>query len=150
MPSAGQRLGGAGVAGARHVGVVLPAPVVGAAGSSLSLVPDPEPDPAAPDGPVPRLTRDETVHVARLARIELSDEELDRYAGQLAAVLDHAAAVAAVDVGGRQPTAHPLALANVLRPDEPRPSLDRHEVLAEAPAAEEGRFRVPRILGEAP
>jgi aspartyl-tRNA(Asn)/glutamyl-tRNA(Gln) amidotransferase subunit C len=119
-------------------------------GGSLSAVPDPEPDPVASDGLMPRLTREETAHVARLARIELSDEELDRYAGQLAAVLDHAAAVAAVDAGGRVPTAHPLALANVLRPDVPRPSLDRDEVLAQAPVAEGGRFRVPRILGEAP
>lgn len=101
-------------------------------------------------GPAPRITRADAAHVARLARIDLTDEELDRYAGQLAAVLDHAAQVAAVEAGDRAPTAHPLALANVLRPDEPRPSLDRDEVLAQAPAVEDSRFRVPRILGEAP
>lgn len=109
--------------------------------------------PRTPDGsgaPPARLTRDEAAHVARLARIDLTEEELDRFAGQLATVLDHAAQVAAVDTTGRAPTAHPLALRNVLRPDEPRPSLDRGTVLAEAPVAEDGRFRVPRILGEAP
>lgn len=88
--------------------------------------------------------------MARLARIDLTDDELDRYAGQLAVVLDHAAQVAAVDTAGVAPTAHPLGLVNVLRSDEPRPSLDRQEVLAVAPAHEAGRFRVPRVLGDAP
>lgn len=88
--------------------------------------------------------------MARLARIALTEDELDRYALQLASVLEHAAQVAALDTAGAAPTAHPFPLRNVLRPDEPRPSLDPQVVLAEAPAAEEGRFRVPRILGEAP
>jgi len=65
-------------------------------------------------------------------------------------VLDYAAEVAALDTEGVAPTAHPLPLQNVLRPDDPRPSLDRDEVLDAAPAVEEGRFRVPRILGAAP
>lgn len=97
-----------------------------------------------------RLTRQATAHVALLARLALSDEELDCYAVQLASVLEHAAQVAAVDTTGRAPTAHPFALVNVLRPDEPTPSLDPAVVLEAAPAAEDGRFRVPRILGEAP
>jgi aspartyl-tRNA(Asn)/glutamyl-tRNA(Gln) amidotransferase subunit C len=97
-----------------------------------------------------RITLEETAHVARLARIELTPEELERYAEQLAAVLEHAAQVAAVPTAGVPPTAHPLELANVLRDDAPTPSLDRDEVLAVAPAAEDGRFRVPRVLGEAP
>jgi aspartyl-tRNA(Asn)/glutamyl-tRNA(Gln) amidotransferase subunit C len=97
-----------------------------------------------------RLTREDVVYVARLARIELSDEELDRFAGQLATVLGHAAQIAALDTEGVEPTAHPLPLRNVTRPDEPCPSLDRDEVLAQAPAVESGRFRVPRILAEAP
>ena len=96
------------------------------------------------------LTREDAAYVARLARIELSDEELDRYAAQLATVLGHAAAVAALDTEGVEPTAHPLPLRNVTRDDEPVPSLDRDEVLSQAPAVEDGRFRVPRILGEAP
>lgn len=97
-----------------------------------------------------RLSRDDAAYVARLARIELSDEELDLYAAQLATVLDHAAEIAALDTVGVEPTAHPLPLRNVLRDDEPRPSLDRDEVLSQAPEAESGRFRVPRILGDAP
>ena len=88
--------------------------------------------------------------MARLARLALSEEELDRYTVQLAAVLEHAADVEALDTSGVPPTAHPLELLNVLRADEVRPSLDREEVLAMAPEAEDGRFRVPRILGEAP
>jgi len=98
----------------------------------------------------PHLTRDDAAYVARLARIHLTDEELDRYAGQLATVLGHAADIAALDTDGVEPTAPPLPLRNVTRPDEPRPSLDRAEVLAQAPAVEDGRFRVPRILAEAP
>jgi len=96
-----------------------------------------------------RLTRDDAAYVARLARIDLTDEELDLYAGQLAVVLDHAAQVAALDTAGVEPTAHPLPLKNVFRPDEPRPPLDRDVVLAEAPAVEDHRFRVPKILGDA-
>jgi len=101
-------------------------------------------------GDEPRLTREDAAYVARLARIDLSDDELDRYALQLAAVLEHAAQVAALDTSGVEPTAHPLPLQNVLRADEVRPSLDRDEVLSQAPAAEAGRFKVPRILGDAP
>lgn len=98
----------------------------------------------------PKLSRRETAHVAKLARIALTDEELERFAEQLTTVLEHAAAVSALDTEGVPPTAHPLPLRNVLRPDEVRPCLDREEVLAQAPAAESGRFRVPRILGESP
>jgi aspartyl-tRNA(Asn)/glutamyl-tRNA(Gln) amidotransferase subunit C len=97
-----------------------------------------------------RITRDDVAHVADLARLTLSDEELDRFTDQLAAVLDHARDVEALDTAGIPPTAHPLPLRNVLRDDEVRPSLDRDEVLAAAPAAEGGRFSVPPVLGEAP
>jgi aspartyl-tRNA(Asn)/glutamyl-tRNA(Gln) amidotransferase subunit C len=96
------------------------------------------------------ISRDEVAHVARLARLELTDDELDRFTGQLAGVLEHARDVEALDVEGVPPTAHPLPLRNVLRVDEIRPSLDRDEVLAAAPATEDGRFRVPPVLGEAP
>jgi aspartyl-tRNA(Asn)/glutamyl-tRNA(Gln) amidotransferase subunit C len=96
-----------------------------------------------------KLTRDDAAYVAGLARIALTEAELDLYAGQLAVVLDHAAQIAAIDTGGVEPTAHPLPLKNVLRDDVPRPCLDRAEVLSQAPEAEDGRFRVPRILGEA-
>jgi aspartyl-tRNA(Asn)/glutamyl-tRNA(Gln) amidotransferase subunit C len=97
-----------------------------------------------------RITREGVAHVADLARLTLSDEELDRFTDQLAAVLDHARDVEALDTAGVPPTAHPLPLRNVLRDDEVRPSLDRDEVLAQAPAAEDGRFAVPPVLGEAP
>jgi len=94
------------------------------------------------------LSRDDVVHVARLARLALSDDEVERFTEQLAAVLEHAADVAGLDTAGVAPTAHPLDLVNVLRDDVPRPCLDRDEVLAMAPAVEDGRFRVPKILGE--
>jgi aspartyl-tRNA(Asn)/glutamyl-tRNA(Gln) amidotransferase subunit C len=97
-----------------------------------------------------RLTRQDAAYVARLARIDLTEEELDLYAGQLAAVLDIAAQLSALDTSGVEPTAHPLPLKNILRSDEPRPCLDRDVVLAQAPEVEDNRFRVPRILGEVP
>ena len=97
-----------------------------------------------------RISRADVAHVANLARLSLTDDELDRYTEQLADILQHAEDVAALDTSGVEPTAHPLPLRNVLRADEVRPSLDRDEVLAQAPAAENGMFRVPRILGEAP
>src|SRR5262245_57684354 len=92
------------------------------------------------------LTRADVEHVARLARLELSTDELDRFTEQLTVILDHAADVAALDTEGVEPTAHPLPLVNVLRSDDVTPSLDRAEVLSMAPAVEDGRFRVPRIL----
>ena len=96
------------------------------------------------------ISRDDVAHVARLARLDLTEDELERFTGQLGAVLEHAADIAALDIDDVPPTAHPLPLVNVLREDVPVASLDREEVLRMAPAAEDGRFRVPRILGEAP
>ena len=96
------------------------------------------------------ISREDVAHVARLARLDVTEDELDRFAGQLAAVLEHAADIAALDTAGVTPTAHPFPLVNVLRDDVVAASLDRDEVLAMAPSAEDGRFRVPRILGEAP
>jgi aspartyl-tRNA(Asn)/glutamyl-tRNA(Gln) amidotransferase subunit C len=96
------------------------------------------------------ITREDVAHVARLARLTVSDDELDTFTGQLAAVLEHAEDVASLDTEGVPPTAHPLPLENVLRDDVPRPSLDRAEVLAAAPSVEDDRFRVPPVLGEAP
>ena len=97
-----------------------------------------------------RISAADVAHVAHLARLDLTAEEVDLYAAQLAAVLDHAADVAALDTSGVPPTSHPLPIHNVLRPDEVGPGLDRAEVLAAAPEVEDDRFRVPRILGEAP
>lgn len=96
------------------------------------------------------LTVAEVRHVARLARLELSAEESVHVAGQLSAILDHVEAVRALDLEGIPATSHPLELVNVLRADEVRPCLTREEVLGGAPAVEDGRFAVPRILGEMP
>jgi len=96
------------------------------------------------------LSRDDVAHVAKLARLELTDDELDTYTTQLAAILEHAADVEALDVADVPPTSHPYPLRNVLRPDVVVPSIDREEVLAMAPDAESDRFRVPTILGEEP
>ena len=96
------------------------------------------------------LTRADVAHVAKLARLALSDEEIDGYAVDLAGILAHAQDVASLDTDGVAPTAHPLPLANVFRADIARPGIPREEVLAMAPQAEDNRFRVPNILGEAP
>jgi aspartyl-tRNA(Asn)/glutamyl-tRNA(Gln) amidotransferase subunit C len=92
------------------------------------------------------LTRADVEHVARLARLALDDEEIEQFTRELGVILEHANQVAALDTHDVPPTAHPLPLSNVLRPDDPRPSLNRDEVLAAAPNAEDGQFRVPRIL----
>ena len=97
-----------------------------------------------------RIGRDEVAYVARLALLDLTEDELERFTGQLAAVLEHAKDVAALDLADVPPTFHPLPLRNVFRPDVPTAPLDREEVLSQAPAAEDGRFRVPPILGEEP
>ncbi len=97
-----------------------------------------------------RITRAEVEHVARLARLALDDDELRALTGELGAILDYAAEVSALDTHDVPPTAHPLPLINVFRPDVARAGLPRDEVLAAAPAAEDDKFRVPRILGEAP
>ena len=97
-----------------------------------------------------RISKNEEAHVARLARLALSEEELERYTTQLATVLEHAADIASLDIEGVPPTAHPFPLVNVLREDVPRPCLGRDEVLSQAPEVEADRFRIPRILGEAP
>jgi aspartyl-tRNA(Asn)/glutamyl-tRNA(Gln) amidotransferase subunit C len=97
-----------------------------------------------------RISRAEVEHAARLARLALTGEEIETLTVDLAKILDHAALVSALDTTGVPPTSHPVALVNVLRADVPRPGLEQTEVLAEAPVAEAGRFRVPRILSEEP
>lgn len=93
-----------------------------------------------------QLTRADVEHVARLARLALDEEEIEQLTRELGVILEHAQQVAALDTHDVPATAHPLPLVNVLRPDVLRASLDRGEVLAMAPAAEDDRFRVPRIL----
>jgi aspartyl-tRNA(Asn)/glutamyl-tRNA(Gln) amidotransferase subunit C len=87
-------------------------------------------------------------HVARLARLQLTQEERDRLARQLPLILEHAARVGEVAAGDVPPTAQPVPRANVVRADEARPGLSHREALATAPEAEDGRFRVPPIVGE--
>ncbi|MFI7587818.1 Asp-tRNA(Asn)/Glu-tRNA(Gln) amidotransferase subunit GatC [Spongisporangium articulatum] len=94
------------------------------------------------------ISRDEVAHLAHLARIDLTPEELDRMAGQLDVILGAVATVTQVAGDDVPATSHPMPLVNVTRPDEPRPSLSAADALAGAPAAQEQRFRVPRILEE--
>ena len=97
-----------------------------------------------------RISADDAAHVAVLARLSLTGDELARYTEQLAGVLDHFADIDALALDGVEPMTQPYPLTNVLREDVVGDCLDRDEVLAQAPAAEDGRFRVPPILGEAP
>ena len=94
-----------------------------------------------------RITRDDVAHVADLARLSLTADELDAFTLQLADVLDHAADFDALDLSDLEPTAHPLPLVNVFRADVEGPTSDRDEVLAAAPSVEEAQFRVPPVLG---
>jgi aspartyl-tRNA(Asn)/glutamyl-tRNA(Gln) amidotransferase subunit C len=96
------------------------------------------------------ITRDQVAHLARLARLDLSEEELARMPGQLDAILGAVTQVSAVAGADVPPTSHAIGLVNVLRADEVRPCLSAAAALSGAPAAEDGRFRVPRILGEDP
>lgn len=94
------------------------------------------------------LSRADVAHVAKLALLELTDDEIDLFTVQLGSVLATAQAMNALDLGDIAPTHHPLGLTNVLRADVVRPSLDRAEVLSQAPAVEDDRFKVPPALGE--
>ncbi len=83
------------------------------------------------------------LHVAGLARLTLSEDEVERAAGQLSGILEHVAALSELDLEGVEPTAHALDLENVSRPDRARPSWSRDDVLSNGPAVEQGAFRVP-------
>ena len=89
------------------------------------------------------IGRDEVLHVARLARLELADDEVDAMASELSAVLDHVARIAELDLDDVAPTAHVVDVTGALRPDEPRPCLPREVALAQAPAVGEDGFLVP-------
>ncbi|TQS44213.1 Asp-tRNA(Asn)/Glu-tRNA(Gln) amidotransferase subunit GatC [Cryptosporangium phraense] len=97
---------------------------------------------------MPAISREEVAHLARLARLAVTDDELDTFAGQLDVILGSVARVSEVAADDIPPTSHAVPLTNVLREDVVRPSIDREMVLLAAPAAEDGRFRVPRILTE--
>jgi len=111
-------------------------------------VPDATETPAGPGAESGRISRDEVAHLARLARLAVTDEELDVFAGQLDVILGAVARVSEVAAADIPPTTHAVAMTNVFRPDEVRQSLPRDEVLAQAPAVEDHKFRVPRILME--
>ena len=89
------------------------------------------------------IDRDEVLHVARLARLALTDEEVERLGAQLNAILEAVGKVSELDLEGVEPTAHPLDLVNVWAEDEPRPSLPVEGALANAPDREQGFFKVP-------
>ncbi len=97
---------------------------------------------------VSQISRDEVAHLARLARLALTEDELDSFAGQLDAILTHVSQIQAVDVTGVEATDNPLKDVNVMRADQTAPCLTQEEALAEAPAAVDGRFAVPQILGD--
>ena len=94
------------------------------------------------------ITRADVAHLAHLARLAVTDEELDVFAGQLSVILESVATVSQVATPGIVPTSHAVPLTNVFREDVPVPGLSREQALAMAPAAEDDRFRVPQILGE--
>ncbi|MGB3353401.1 MAG: Asp-tRNA(Asn)/Glu-tRNA(Gln) amidotransferase subunit GatC [Mycobacterium sp.] len=96
-----------------------------------------------------QISRDEVAHLARLARLALTDAELDSFVGQLDAILGHVSQIQAVDVTGVEATDNPLKSVNVFRSDVVRPSLPQEQALAAAPKTADHRFAVPRILGEA-
>ena len=89
------------------------------------------------------ISRDEVLHVARLARLELSDDEVARFQEQLSAILEAVSKVSELDLSDVPPTSHPLEIANAWAEDEPRPSLGADEVFANAPDREDDFFRVP-------
>ena len=89
------------------------------------------------------IERSDVLHVARLARLELSEEEVERMARELSSVLDYFMKISELDLEDVPPTSHVVEVADALRPDEPRPSLPREEVVEQAPAVEDGGFLVP-------
>jgi aspartyl-tRNA(Asn)/glutamyl-tRNA(Gln) amidotransferase subunit C len=95
------------------------------------------------------IDRQAVDHVARLARLALDENERERMMGELAQILDHAEKIQELDLDAVKPTSHSLPIHNVMRPDEVRPGLTQEEALANAPAPEAGRFRVPRIIEDA-
>lgn len=94
------------------------------------------------------LSREEVMHVALLARLELSEEEIERYTWELNRVLEHIEKLKELDIEGVEPTSHAVPLSNVFRPDEPGEPLPREEALMNAPDEVDGYFRVPRVVEE--
>jgi len=93
------------------------------------------------------ISREDVQHVALLSRLELSDQEIDLFAKELSAILDHVEQLQRLDLEGVEPLSHPHALQDVLREDAPRPSLDREQALANAPQRDDQGFTVPPVIG---
>jgi aspartyl-tRNA(Asn)/glutamyl-tRNA(Gln) amidotransferase subunit C len=91
------------------------------------------------------IGREEVLHVAKLARLELSDDEIERFREQLSAILEAVGTVSELDLSGVEPTSHPLDIVNVWAEDEPRACLSREQALANAPDPEDGYFGVPPV-----
>jgi aspartyl-tRNA(Asn)/glutamyl-tRNA(Gln) amidotransferase subunit C len=91
------------------------------------------------------ITKEDVLHVAKLARLEIPEDEIDRVRDQLGAILEAVGKVGELDLSDVEPTSHPLDLVNVWAEDEPRPSLPREEALANAPDPADGAFRVPAV-----
>jgi aspartyl-tRNA(Asn)/glutamyl-tRNA(Gln) amidotransferase subunit C len=89
------------------------------------------------------IDREQVLHVAKLARLELSEDDVQRMSSELSSILDHVERISSLDLDDVEPTSHVVALENVTRPDEPRPSLPRERALEAAPDPDEGAFRVP-------
>lgn len=94
-----------------------------------------------------KITRDEILHVAHLARLELDDQAIDMFADQIGTVLEYVHQLDAVDTEGIQPTSHAIALTNAFRDDEEKGHLETGKALANAPEREEGSFIVPKVVG---
>ena len=95
------------------------------------------------------IEREQVLHVAKLARLRLSDAEVEKMAGELSGILEHVDRISGLDLDGVAPTSHVVELENVLRPDEPRPSWPNEAVLEQAPDPADGAFRVPSPRAEA-
>lgn len=92
------------------------------------------------------ITKEDVIHVAKLARLSLSEEEIVKFGAQMETILEHASAVSKIDTTGIVPTSHPLKMQNVLREDVVGASLSQDQALSGAPNAQDGRFMVPQIL----
>ena len=94
-----------------------------------------------------KITKDEVLYVANLARLDLDEAAIEKFAGQIDTILDYIDKLNEVDTGGIQPTSHAISLTNAFREDEPQEHLDREKALANAPEKEDGNFIVPKVVG---
>jgi len=93
-----------------------------------------------------KITRDEVVHVANLARLDMDEASIDKFAGQIGTILEYVEVLNRIDTEGVTPTSHAISLTNAFREDEEKETLDRNKVLANAPQEEDGNFVVPKVI----